>query len=58
MAESDDWASDFVKEVPFWRNGMSFEEYEKEHDYWWQHIKEWAEGAYEPLWKQAERRYK
>ena len=32
MAEND-WATPSLKEVPFWRDGMSPEEYEVEREY-------------------------
>lgn len=48
----NDWATETLKEAPYWRNGMSPEEYEIERDYFNLHIEDWLKGEYEPLWKQ------
>lgn len=50
--ENKDWASATLKEVPFWREDMGPEEYDKEREYM---AKNWhmvREGTYVPLWKQ------
>lgn len=49
---SDDWATATLKEVPYWRDGMTPEEYEKERNYFNENIKLWTQGKYTPLWKQ------
>lgn len=47
-----DWATPTLKEAPYWREGMTPEEYDKEREYLNNHIKEYWEGSYLPLWKQ------
>ena len=48
----DDWARSTLKEAPFWRDGMSVEEYEEERDYLNNHCQELLKGTYKPLWQQ------
>lgn len=50
---TEEWATGTLKEAPFWRNGMSTEEYEEEREYFNSHLKEFYEGNYVPLWKQT-----
>ncbi|MBO4693577.1 MAG: hypothetical protein J5659_04200 [Clostridia bacterium] len=52
MTEGNDWARETLKEVPFWRDDMSPEEYEKEREYWLTHYDDYRNGDYIPLWKQ------
>ena len=52
MAKESDWASYGLMEVPYWRNGMSPEEYEEEQRYFYMHFEDWKEGTYMPIWKQ------
>lgn len=47
-----DWAAPTLKEAPYWRNGMTVDEYEKERAYFNEHLDEWQKGKYVPLWKQ------
>ena len=47
-----EWASETLKEEPFWRDGMTVEEYEKEREYLKNHLEDLRNGTYEPLWKQ------
>lgn len=51
--KTSDWASATLKEVPFWREDMTPEEYEREREY---HAKNFLtlvrNGKYVPLWKQ------
>ena len=49
--KSDDWSSPTLKEVPFWREGMSQEEYEVEREYYAQNFHLVKEGSYVPLWR-------
>ena len=49
---AEDWARATLKEVPFWRDGMSVEEYERERDYLNLHLEDLKNGKYIPLWKQ------
>lgn len=52
MAENN-WAPHSVREVPFWRNDMSPEEYEVERTYYYQNYYTTVRtGEYLPLWKQ------
>lgn len=54
MEESRNWATFGVREVPYWRDGMSPEEYELERAYYSNcFIREAVhKGEYKPLWKQ------
>ncbi len=52
MGENKDWSNASLREVPYWRDGMSIEEYEKERDYYYRNIKNFWNGTYVPLWKQ------
>lgn len=54
MAERQEWATPTLKEVPFWREDMSPEEYERERMYMIQNWNAVLQGRYVPLWKQAE----
>lgn len=55
MAESKNWSTPTMREVPFWKDGMSIEEYEKERDYYYKHLQEVKNGTYTPLWKQNQK---
>lgn len=48
----EDWARETLKEAPYWRDGMTPEEYEIERDYFNAHLKEYYCGKYKPLWEQ------
>lgn len=52
MEEKNDWASPSLKEAPYWREGMSPEEYDIERDYFYKHLDDLHHGKYKPLWKQ------
>lgn len=54
MVERQEWATPTLKEVPFWREDMSPEEYERERTYMIQNWNAVLQGRYIPLWKQAE----
>ena len=45
-SKKSDWARGTIKEVPFWREDMSIEEYEEERNY--------MNNRYIPLWKQKQ----
>lgn len=49
---SNNWATGTLKEAPYWREGMSPEEYEIERDYFNAHLEDFYKGIYVPLWKQ------
>lgn len=52
MMEETNWATGTLKEVPFWREDMTPEEYEVEREYYFQHWDDYKIGKYIPLWKQ------
>ena len=54
MEENRNWATPSIKERPFWRDGMSCEEYELERAYYYNYLnKDIAhQREYKPLWKQ------
>lgn len=52
MKTEKDWANGTLKEVPFWRDGMTVEEYEKERNYLHDNWNKLMDGTYVPLWKQ------
>ncbi len=52
MAKDSEWATYTLMEAPFWRNGMSPEEYEKESEYYYRNLKDVKQGTYRPLWQQ------
>ena len=50
--QSNDWATPSLKEAPFWREGMSPQEYDTEREYLGRNFHLILEGKYQPLWKQ------
>ena len=54
-SKKSDWARGTIKEVPFWREDMSVEEYEEERNYLNQHWTDYMNNRYIPLWKQREK---
>ena len=52
---AEDWARGTIKETPFWRDGMSVEEYEEERNYLMEPWQDLRQGTYTPLWKQREK---
>lgn len=54
--DEKDWTSDTLKEAPFYREGMSQEEYDIEREYHGKNTKLVLSGQYEPLWKQRQKR--
>ena len=53
MAAEKDWATFQLKEAPFWRDGMTPEEYDKEREYLYKHHwDDYTKGLYLPLWVQ------
>lgn len=57
MVRESEWATETLMEAPFWRNGMTPEEYEKENVYLSKNFHLLREGKYVPLWKQKENCY-
>ncbi len=53
MGESRIWPSPGMKEYPFWKEGMSVEEFEKEREYYQKNFDKVLDGTYQPLWKKA-----
>ena len=53
MAENESWATETLKEVPFWRDDMTPEEYDLEREYYARNFSQVKTGTYKPLWKQA-----
>ena len=54
MVKKSDWATENLMEAPFWRNGMTPEEYDEEREYLGKNFHLLREGKYTPLWKQRE----
>lgn len=54
MEEDKDWATPTLKEVPFWRDDMTPEEYEVEREYLARNFGLLRKKLYKPLWKQKE----
>lgn len=51
--KNKDWATETLKEVPFWRDDMTPEEYDIEREYYAKNFNSVKEGKYIHLWKQA-----
>ena len=51
-ANEIDWAPYTLKEEPFWRDGMTVEEFEVERDYYLKNWHKWSYTQYIPLWRQ------
>lgn len=49
-----EWATETLREVPFWRDDMTPEEYEIERTYFIEHWDDYTKGKYTPLWKQKQ----
>ena len=49
-----DWATPSMMEFPFWRDGMTAEEFEEEREYFYRD-EGYKDINYEPLWKQREK---
>ena len=54
MMDENNWATPTLKEAPYWRDGMSPEEYNVERTYFYQHLEKLKNGTYLPLWKQKQ----
>ena len=52
MAKESTWATYGMMEAPYWRNGMTPEEYDREREYFYKHIEDVKKGRYLPLWQQ------
>ena len=54
MEENKNIFSTGEKEYPFYHEGMTRGEWLEERSYLAEHIPEWHQGKYVPLWKQRE----
>lgn len=52
VEKDNNWSSPTLREVPFWREGMTQDEYELEREYYAKNFHLLREGGYIPLWKQ------
>ena len=52
MKDNTEWATETLKGAPFWRDGMTPEEYDLEREYLQRHWEELKDGTYLPIWKQ------
>jgi len=50
--EYGDWANPTLKEMPFWREGMTPEEYDTEREYYYKNYDLVRKMKYKPLWVQ------
>lgn len=48
----NDWATPTIKDVPFWRDDITPEEYDTERIYFYQNFDSYKNGTYIPLWQQ------
>lgn len=53
--EKNNWPTATLMEAPFWRDGMTAEEYDIEREYYLKNIELVRDRKYTPLWKQRER---
>ena len=54
MVENKEWSTPTLREVPYWKDGMSIDEYEMERTYYYEHMQDVKAGVYLPLWKQRQ----
>lgn len=52
--EDKEWATETLKETPYWRDGMTVDEYEVERKYLYEDFGRIREGTYKPLWVQGD----
>ena len=52
--KNEERATPTLKEVPFWRDGMTPEEYDIEREYYAKNFNLVQQRKYKPLWKQKE----
>ena len=54
MIREDDknWCYGTLREVPFYFDGITPEQYDKEREYWIKNWEQYKRGEYVPLWKQ------
>jgi len=48
----NNWAPPTLREMPFWRDGMTPEEFDREREYYYDHYDDLKNGTYKPLWRQ------
>ena len=51
MGEQVDWATPSIKEAPFWKEGMTPAEYDKELEYYERNFDLVLSCRYKPLWQ-------
>ncbi len=52
IVKQSDWAPETLIEAPYWKDGMTPEEYEREREYFNTNFQAYLKGEYIPLWKQ------
>lgn len=55
MGEEYEWLTPTMKEAPFYYDGITPEEYDRENNYFQKHFGEYMKNKYVPLWKQNKR---
>lgn len=58
MDKSSLYGDPFYEDEPFYRIGMSVQEFQREQKYLNDHIEAFVKGDYTPLWKQRKKRAK
>ena len=52
----DNWSTPELRKYPWWYDGMTPEEYDREREYYYQNFDKLVKtGLYKPLWKQNEK---
>ncbi len=52
MEENKGWATDTLKEAPYYHENITPEEYDIERQYYYENFDLVKNGTYTPLWKQ------
>lgn len=52
LTEKYEWLTPTMKEAPFYYDGITPEEYDKENNYFQRHFADYLKNKYTPLWKQ------
>lgn len=50
--EDNSWATPGMREAPFWREGMTIDEYFEENDYLYMNFEKLQHGEYKTLYEQ------
>lgn len=52
----DNWSTPELRKYPWWYDGITPEEYDREREYYYQNFDKLVKiGLYKPLWKQNEK---